>query len=333
MKFWHYIIVVIMILLAGWGITLQVQATSPYARPNVRFTLDRLEAYRHYNELNDQLYLVRFSNTYTTNTTPDLDAGQTFIVRLLLNGVEIAAVVPYAYYNDGYAAEQVASFYFTASDAPAWSGNISYQLTANPTLSWSESPLPSITSAVVNKWSTSTTVSDTSTELTARIRVIATDLETSWSLDMIENVSGVNKLTSYGETYFETTISGLRDACPDLFESTVTNPSPYSRDSDTTYATERENLLVGTPFDMTDLAAMLGISRMWATSVLWFALCLLISSGVVWKLQATRVALFLFGGLMIFGSVTGFMAFEASILIGFVGLLAIIYAIFWRGAD
>ena len=98
-------------------------------------TVNSVEAYQDAVETGDQLYIVTFTLDYTAPPTEAAD--EAFLIRFLDNSVEIAAVTPYAYYNDGYS-DGAITFYFDADDPdlPTWNQNdITIQITGNPSLS------------------------------------------------------------------------------------------------------------------------------------------------------------------------------------------------------
>lgn len=315
----------VMIALALF-LMLPSSAAFAIAFPDTRI-VNSIEAYQSVLETNDQLYLVTFTLEYGTNPTEN--ANEAFLLRLSDNGTEIAAVSPLAFYNSGYS-QGVVSFYFDSSDAdlPAWStANISVQLIGNPALSWDGGIPPEIANNTVDSYTVG------SATISARIRVLATTLESIYGLDMIEPVQDELLLTDNGESYFEQVIENLRTIAPSLFSTATSAPEFTERTFTQTGATAAEARWIGDPiFDLTAFANMIGVSRIWATSILYIGFCLIILIIGTIKMRQIRPATFLFGALMIVGSFQGFMVFTAGIYCGIGGALAIVFALFYRGA-
>lgn len=176
-------------------------------------------AYRGVLQGNDQLHIFAFEINYATNPT-DYTAAEAFLFRLYENDIEIATAVPYAYYDSGYD-QGVIGFYFQATDPdiPAWeSANLELVLVGNPALDWGGAP-PSDSYAPWDSFSSLKVM------VGIRVRALAIGLDSVWvTEDLIARVQGVNKLTSYGETYFETVIPNLRTISPELFIAVTTAP-------------------------------------------------------------------------------------------------------------
>lgn len=301
--------------------------------PNTDPVISSIEAYRNVIETDDQLHIITFDlDIYTTN--PAEGADDAWLFRFLDDGVEIASVAPYAYHDDGYD-QGVVSFYFDSSDPdlPTWqSANLDIELVGNPSLEWAAGDPPSVTNDNWQSWT------DGTGTIAARIRVLATQLESAWGIDLIEQLQGVNKLTSNGEDYFETAISNLRVIAPDVFSALMVTPDFPSANFTQSRATSTEARWSGnTTFDLTETADLAGVSRIWWTSALYIILCvgiLIVSSMRMGQpgAPAYRPATFLFGALMVVGSFMGFMVFEAAVFCGVAGGLATVYSLFWRGS-
>jgi len=295
-------------------------------------TISTLEAY----ELSDdsQLFIVPFEIVSSNISIP---TEQAFIFRLLDSGVEIATTTPYGYFNDGYA-QGVASFTVDVDDPnlPAWgTASLSVELMGNPSLSWSDG-VPKVTKSGVDVWQADDVI------VGARIRVLAQALETAWSVDLIQMVGGTNALTSVGQQYFETVVLNLRSIASTLFTSGTVQPDIPSDNHSTAYADAQDAGLIGnTLFDLTNLASMLGVSRMWATGALFiiFSGVLVFGSATVIGAKSElgvgvtiRPALFLWGGILVAGSLMRFMPFNVAMWVGIIGGLSLVFAFFWRGA-
>ena len=301
--------------------------------------INSIDAYNDVINDNDQLHLVTFEIDWSSG---NYTATEAFIFRFISNGIEIATTTPYSYYNEGKS-QGVIGFFFDANDPnlPTWeSANLSIQLIGNPLIDWAVDPSTFETSSSAwNSWNTGTLTA-------ARVRRIALDLEDVWSIDLIEPVSGVNKLTSYGEDYFTNSIPNLQEIAPNLFTSRVTSPSfPTDNHSSTAgdEAMDRWTATGNGTFDVTEAAVYFGTSRNWLMSGLWIVasitLLVLMTYGTG-QIKGTgytsavtlKPALYLFGFMMIIGSFMSFMVMQVGLFCGIVGGLIIIFTLFWRGS-
>lgn len=312
-------VVLLIWLFIGVGVALAAVPTP------TTYTIVSIEAYQSVVVTNDQLYLVSFD--LSDSTSINESATEAWLVRMLDEGVEIATVAPYAFYNSGYA-QGLVSFYFDPLDAdlPTWStANLSIELTGNPSLDWGGDPPRQVTSSI-GSWNVGNTL------VPARIRVIATGLEADYSIDMIEaGGAGMTVLTAYGEEYFETVIANLRLIAPNLFSSVISQPQPIEHSYNQTYQHETETRFQGdTTFGLDTLATLLRVSRMTLISVLYLIFSIALSIIVCRNLESMRPMLFLCGGLLTVGGAVGFAAMEAPIWVGILGVAILIFTFFWR---
>lgn len=301
-------------------------ALAAIASPDV-LQINYLYAYQGVVNENDQLYVVVFDVDYTV--LPDNNADVNFLFRFYDNGVELGAVQPYPFYNGGYT-QGIVAFYFDADDPdiPDWSvDDISVKLQGNPAFVWDAGDPPSTTIDTVTSWDS------TSSFLTARIVLIANQLETVYSIDMINVVSGQSKLTEYGELYFETVITNLRIMSPTLFSDYVTQPTYITtvNHSGSVDIASRSKY-TGTIFDQADTATLLGIDVSWVYSILW-----LLVTGIIAWVYATKIGTigltWLVGLCLVVGSFMSFMPTAVGIACGVLGGLFILYPIFFRNAS
>lgn len=301
-------------------------AYAQIAYPDV-YNIQDTQVYRNVLETGDQLWMVTFDLDYT-GANPAERADEAWIVRLMDGAAEVAAVVPNPLHDDGYAPGLV-SMYLTPAEAVPWlSANISVVMTGNPTLTWAGGVPPVATDNIVDLWSSSPE------NITPRIRVIATDFENDWGLDLIELIQGEGKLTSTGEQYFESVVDNLRTIASDLFLAGTTIPEYEERTFTQTAATAAEARWVGDPLlDLTPAATLFGISRLWITSVMYIVGCVTAMIIILTRVPTVaKAGFFLVGAMLVFGSFVGFMAFEVGIFAGILGALAIIYSWFYRPA-
>ncbi len=276
------------------------------------YSIDSIEAYRHVVEPNDQLYLVKYTDSEPSDN----------LTFLLINSsnVTISTTTPYVYHTQG-----LAVFYFPAASAPVWQDTASVNMSGNFTAT---------SSSTFSKWSTSSTTYDTSVELTVRIRYLAeTTLPSPFGFALTQtDYNGVVTLNAAGQTYFVNTFPNLQNVCPALFPTVITQPIPDIKSQNSTAAMTSDTRLIGTPFDMTNLGLVLGIGRQWATGMVWVIFWLAMTTAVAWKLKATRICLFVFGFAMLGGAITGFMGMLTGIVVGLMGGVSIVYAFMWKQA-
>jgi len=208
-----FALALISLLLIASVVYAAIATPAPYA-------VYQTNVYRNCIESNDQMWVIVGVIEYGSN--PAEDAGEAFIVRVLSSdNTELNAVAPYPdIYDDGYA-EFCVGILFTATEVTTenmtWGGNFTVELTGNPALGWVADDPPTTSNNIISSWSDST-------DMTPRVRKIATDLEDDWGVTLTQVVGGVTQLTSDGEDYFERSIAGLRAICPALFSATVIVP-------------------------------------------------------------------------------------------------------------
>jgi hypothetical protein len=200
----------------------------------------------------------------------------------------------------------------------------------NPTLSWTSIPAPKSYSAI--NWNSASTISTVGAAVGTKVRLLSQLLNTAWtSTDLSENVNGLRKLTTYGAGYFDVVIPNLRTIDPTLYQANLQGAILVDNQYNSSYQQQVDTQLVGTPFDPTNLAAGLGLSRMWATGAIWFVICALVAGLIGFKAQTTKPVFFLFGGLMIAGSFMGFGMLQ-GIMFGLLGGGSLVLGFAWRGA-
>lgn len=290
-------------------------------------TINGVTFYQSVIETDDSLCIVEFTVEYAT--PPDEDIDEAFIVRVLNSGVEVEATAPFAFADapdDGYSSG-IVSFQFDPGDITWEAGTYSIELVGNPAQTWVAGDPPKTTESTIN-WETDASL------VTSKVLLLAVQFEGDWSVDMYEVLAGAGKITTtYGEPYFTTVIANLTVIAPDVFTAITTVPEFRERDYTQTEAETAEGRWVGVaPFDLTDLATRLGMSRMWLTSFL-FILFSAVAMILIARISESREpATFIFGAMLIIGAFSGFFDFEAAMMCGVLGALALLYTFTWRGA-
>lgn len=141
---------------------------------------------------------------------------------------QLRAVAPYTFLppgDNGYGRGQ-SWIYFSAADATTFgltsANKALYRiwLVGNPTLAWPTTPPKTIGS--IDDWFTT---GDPHVLLAQRILGLGIQLETIWSLDIVEQTALGTRLTTTGEQYFQGVITNLRSLAPAAFSSATYNQS------------------------------------------------------------------------------------------------------------
>lgn len=296
-------------------------------------SVNAVYAYRNCRETGDQLYLVDYTISYNVTGNPDEDAGQAFLCRLLEGSTELRAVSPFPYHDDGYG-RGVAAIYFSAADAPGWEAAYTMELVGNPFLDWSGTP-PSDTESTFDLWQDND-IAITHVVLSSRIINLAEELETAWSVDMVQQdtQTGEYTLTIYGAAYFSGVVPYLTDVAPSVFVSDeiqtgVTEIEIDDVDMSTEYADELETGIIGTLFDMTPLADEFGVGRGVLTALLYYGIVLFALITLSIRMKSQKPLMLLSIPLVILGAFVG-VPLVTTILAGFISLAYIAYTMFYK---
>ena len=308
------------LLLIGTVVYAAIATPAPYA-------VYQTNVYRNCLEANDQMWIIVGEIEYGAN--PAEDAGEAFIVRVLdEDDNELKATAPYPYHDSGYDLFCVGIYFgATDEDIPLWSGNYTVELTGNPALTWTAGDPPTTSNDIISSWSEAAF-------MTPRVRYIALELDDDWGVDLISLEAGVNKFMPAGEVYFEASIASLRIICPDLFSSAVVVPEFEEREYTQAEATTTETRWIGDGLlDFTGLAGVLGVSRMWTTSLLWIVLCCFICFYSAQRVESYRLMAFLLAILLAFGALIGLMPFVVAPIMGFLCIVGLVYTVAWSSGQ
>jgi len=291
-------------------------------------SINAVYAYQNCKEVGDQLYLIDYTIDYSITGNPTEPITEAFLCRLMNGAVELRAVAPYAYYNDGYD-RGVIAIYFNAADAPAWEGAYSMYLIGNPILAWGADP-PSVHVSSFNVWQDNP-ITVTQTVVSSRILYLADILELAWSVDMIEAAGGGHALTGYGEDYFTNVVPYVTDIAPYAFSGQIIQPEIDPVDTSTDYADDLETGIIGTPFDLTDMADEFGVGRGPLTSLLYYGLVAFALIKITSKVQSQKPLMILAIPFVILGAFIG-VPLIITIVIGFLAFGFIAYSLFYKGS-
>ena len=281
--------------------------------------------YRNCRETGDQIYLVDYTVDYTINPVDSITTN--YFLRLLdSSGNELGVTSPYAYYDAGYD-RGVVALYFSASDAPAWEGDYVIQIVGNPTITW-DGDVPDAQASSFNLWQDYPT-SAAQIALASRILYLADILEQTWAVDMIQSTPLGSSLTTYGEDYFVNVIPNLSLMAPAVFSGQMIAPDVSRDEFEQEYAEDLASEIIGTPLDISELATTFGMSREALTTILYYSAVAILVGLTVHYLQSYKPALMIAIPAVIGGAFVG-VPLVVTIVIGFVALVMIAYALFYR---
>jgi len=301
-------------------------------------TINSVYAYQHCLEDDDQLYIVDYTVSYddgnpATEDNPDENITEAYIVRLMNGAVELGSTAPYAYYDEGYG-RGIASIYFTATEVTdlsiTWEGAYTMELTGNPTLAWGGA-IPSTSVGTFDLWSSSASQGATENELGARVLYFADLLELAWSVDLIESGATGSWLTSYGEDYFTNSIDSLQTLCPNIFSASLSSPVYPERDTHPpAYATTLRGAIVGTPLDLSAVAAIAGLPTIWFTTFIFIGIMAVAAFGIGKASGSMKPAVIVLASLVPVGVLIGWLDLVVAILMGFAAIVAVAYVFFFE---
>lgn len=280
-------------------------------------------------EATDQLYFITYTVDYG-GSNPATPISDNYLVRLMNGASELRAVAPFAYYDDGYG-KGAAAIYFSAADVASkgmtWNNaGYSINLEGNPSVSWTGGVPPKVTSTVFDNWYASK-----GGYLSGTILAVASALEITWSVDLVQTTGNGTTLTTYGEDYFTNVIPNLAQMAPDIFEGSGSQaPIPGNRTHTQTYLTQLKNMWVGTHFDFSSGAPMLGIPASFIGAGLWLVFMGLIMYIITRACGNYRPAVPVMIPMVIFGGVLGFLSLLVAIVMTAIFGVITFFTLFYK---
>ncbi len=175
--------------------------------------------------------------------------------------------------------------------------------------------------------SKNTSTSVTQSLLASRILYLGQQLESAWSVDMVESNVGTH-LTVYGEDYFTNVIPNLRDIAPAAFSGQVINPTIETKLPTTAYADTLEHEVDNTPFDFTSLAGWIHLSRGMVTGILYYTVVTVFIIAISVKLKTYKGTMLLLIPCVIGGAFMG-VPLLVTVMAGFGALVLIWLTMFY----
>jgi hypothetical protein len=321
------------------GLLLSLVLVSPVLaaiNPPDSISINGVWVYRGCKETGDQLYIVDYTIDYTT--LPDETSAEAYMCRLLQSNTTLGYASPYPYHDKGYG-RGVVAIYFSAAAAPAWQGNFTMELLGSPFCDWNGT-LPSYTvvSSNFSLWQDAEpTVQKVA--IAGKIIYLATILQGEWGENMTSlSQTGQTVLTPYAAAYFVNVIPYLGDIAPSVFPggqspgTSVTEPEIPGDTSGQDYATWLESIIGGTPFDLSGLAANIGVSRGALTAVLYYGVVVFILIVICRGLGTYKPMMWFALPFVAVGAFLG-VPLIATILVGLANLTLIGFALFYKPSN
>ena len=178
---------------------------------------------------------------------------------------QLGSAAPYAYEDDGYG-RGVAWIYFSAADVTTLSIDVadillySVWLVGNPTVPSGWAGDPPKTVAPIDYWQTT---GDATVLLALRVLYLGGQLETAWTVDMVEETSLGTRLTTIGESYFMNAIANLRTMAPGAFSAGSLSPTYEIPDYTTEFGavmTDGTGTVAGSPITLVEGANTVNVT-------------------------------------------------------------------------
>jgi len=280
-----------------------------------------VQAYENSKEDGDQLYIISYLVDFAGEYSDSID--ELFIFRLLdEDGAELASAEAYPYYNQGYG-RGVVAFYLAPGECPAWGSAVSIELSGNPLVDW-DGDTPSTTATAVT-WTTDSH-SEIGQVVSGKIIYHASQLEQVWEVEMTQVSGSSTILSETGAAYFLRVVPYLSEVAPYVLGQYVF-PAEYPAEKPTedTYASDLEELISGSIFDLSATAEDWGMSRGALTGMIYYPFVALILGLLLFKKRIKKGLLLLAWPFVIAGAFIGvpltvtiiaaFLAFVSTILV------------------
>lgn len=298
--------------------------------------LNQADAFQYCLESGDMLIFVDFTVTYA-DPQPTEPISDTYILRMMSGATEIVSTTPYAFFNNGYN-RGVVAIYLTKDEVTTaglvWGGAYSFKLDGNPLATWTGA-VPSATALNTINWSTATTQGATRLVVEAKIRALASNLQTAWnssSYILLANYASGGVLTSTGESYFSVIIPNLMAIAPGVLSSSSVETEYIDRNYGTDTADAIQNDLTGTPLDMTNLAGVLysGLDPIVITSILALGVLVFIAIKTRDSTKSYKPIVLISIPVIVVLTKMGWISMTITILLCFVAGLMIFYTFFYE---
>lgn len=290
-------------------------------------------AYDDLLEDGDQGYLVYYNIPYAALPSEPVTDSYLAVLVDVDGTTQVSSVAPVTYGTDDGYNYGVAWIYLTYAESTAagigWDEAQFIWVAGNPTLTWVPADPPKTVSGIT-LWKPATET--TSTALGTRVLYVASRIQLEWGVDLVQIVADSRTvLNDAGMAYFMSAIPNLRTMAPDIFAS-----GSYEPITDTSIAnvgTGWADLLVtnviGTPFDLTDMATAFGLSRGMLSGVIWMIIMGVFLYFIVMYL-GTRVAIVFFDIMVVFGALIAMLPWALIVGLGIAGGALTAWCLFYK---
>jgi len=294
--------------------------------------IEGVKVYRHLAEDNDQLFVARYSMTWST--VPDQPISDLFLGKLMVSDEVKGTIALFEFRRKSYETG-IFSIYLPASSAITWGSTAELILQGNP-LRYDDPPI-----AIYEIQSADWVSADNSTQykktLGSHVINWAKAIEEVWGKDtwalLVETDIGA-KLNSLGTEYFCGAIPGLRSVCPDIFQLTIVSPQVSPTTWERTYekqvAARLESGPIGT--GLKGLESWLGPSwKFWGGMIIvgFYVAFLLFTTPVF---HSVTPGLIIGIPIIIIGSLMGLLPMSMVFVMVFLVILLLGYHFFFKRA-
>jgi len=202
--------------------------------------------YRNLAEDGDMTVVFQYNIAYA-DFPEDVTAAASIFLRLYsADGLTLlAAKAPSAFFNYGYGLG-IASFYFSADDAPAWGGAYIINIAGNPAL-FDPLPTPANYTLPASDYATSEDQAENQALLTSYVLSCCDIIEKAYPAYILSGSTDVGKvLTALGEVYIRAVIPGAATLAPQLFYTQLYQPEVIPTDYSMDVAEDYRGRLNGT---------------------------------------------------------------------------------------
>lgn len=288
--------------------------------------INSVDVYDNAIETGDMMFFTDYTLTYTV--TPTEPISDTFFVKLYDSlGVEIVAVTPYAFFENGYN-RGIVVMYFTAAEVTSlglvWEDPYEMRIMGNPSASWTGTPpIPVSSTYTTFTWRLTHPVSTQRGVIAQRIQSFAQTLTAAWAdtnyvLYTIQ--SGSIYLTSVGQAYFSIVVPYLTTIAPNILQNVQVTQTIIKRDnSGSSWQTSIDAFTHDTVFEKPRLylGTLFGVSGRMVTGVLWLIAMLFIIYKAAKMVNSYKPAMLLSFPLLVFGCLVGWMPVLVGLGFGF----------------
>jgi hypothetical protein len=301
--------------------------------------INQCNAYQYLKESGDMLFLIDYTVTYPAIPTEAI--SDTYNIRLMdTDGTtEITSALPYAFFENGYS-RGVIGIYLSADEVTTASINgndaLIIRLDGNPLATWTgsvQNATPYTMSA--NNWSTTATQGATRIVVEAKIRALASALQTSWNdsnFILLANYASGGVLTTTGESYFSVVIPYLGDIAPNVLSSMEVEPEYIDRQYTDTNEQNIQTGIAGTALDMTNLANVIypGLDPIVITSILALVVIVFIAMKTRDATQNYKPIVLVTIPVIVILTKLGWISMMLTVLLVFLSGVLIFYTFFYE---